>query len=449
MENSKWGHIAVDLGAGSGRVMVGQLSDTGYIRMREVHRFVNRQVKLGNYLYWDFPALFAEIIEGMKKVVLSGYQIKSIGIDTWGVDFGLIDNHGRLLGNPVSYRDHRTDGLSKKMEMQLDAEKHYSESGTQIMDINTLYQLISMKNNHDASLQIADKLLFMPDLFSYYLTGVANNEYSIASTSELLNATTRQWNWDLIDNLGLSRSLFGDIIMPGTIRGKILPAIAEATGLSPDTDVIAVGSHDTASAVLAAPLSKHTAFLSSGTWSLLGTVVDEPILTDEARLAGFTNEGSADGRITFLQNITGLWILQRLTNEWNLSNNYTYLITEAESVVFKGRINVDDPIFVNPSSMEEAIMQYCKDNDQIIPSTRGEIVRCVLESLAERYAKGIEEMNALLEEPIDSLCIIGGGNQNLLLNRLTADATGIPVTCGPVEATAEGNVHCQMSKYLD
>ena len=358
-----------------------------------------------------------------------GYSIKSIGIDTWGVDFGFIDKKGNLLGNPICYRDSYTDGMADEVFSQIDISKHYTESGTQVMGINTLFQLCSMKKEEYSPLAMADKLLFMPDLFSYFLTGTANNEYCIASTSELLDARKRDWNRELIRTLGLPEHLFGEIVMPGTSRGFVKPEILEEIGATEPIEVVAVASHDTASAVFATPLLAkergRQAFLSSGTWSLLGVETDQPILTEQARLAQFTNEGGVGGKIRFLQNITGLWILQRLMAEWKEQGanvEYDYLLPEAEKSAIDSYINVDDEAFQNPVSMVKAIAES---------------------SLARRYKEGIELLNTLLSQPIEQIVVIGGGGRNKLLNRLTAEATGIPVGTGPVEATALGNVLVQ------
>ena len=383
---------------------------------------------------------------GLKLAAQKGYHVKGIGIDTWGVDFGLIDKKGNLLGNPVCYRDARTDGMPDKVFQILDAQKHYACTGIQVMPINTLFQLYSMKQNQDAQLEVARQLLFMPDLFSYFLTGVANNEYCIASTSELLNAKSRNWSFDTIHSLGLPEHLFGKIILPGTIRGTLKEDIARETGLGA-VDVIAVGSHDTASAVAAVPAAESPiAFLSSGTWSLLGVEVDEPILTEEARKAQFTNEGGVDGKIRFLQNITGLWILQRLMSEWKAcgeEQDYDIIIPQAAEAEIDTIIPVDDTIFMNPENMKNALIHYCRNHALQIPQNKAETVRCVLQSLAFRYRLAVEQLNRCLPAPIRQLNIIGGGSQNKLLNQLTADELGIPVYAGPVEATAMGNILTQ------
>ena len=438
-------YLAVDFGGGSGRVIAGSLLQ-GKLELEEIHRFTNRQVKLGNHVYWDFPALFEDMKTGLKLAAQKGYHVKGIGIDTWGVDFGLIDKKGNLLGNPVCYRDARTDGMPDKVFQILDAQKHYACTGIQVMPINTLFQLYSMQQNQDVLLEVAQRLLFMPDLFSYYLTGVANNEYCIASTSELLNAKSRNWSFDTIHSLGLPEHLFGKIILPGTIRGTQKEDIARETGLGA-VDVIAVGSHDTASAVAAVPAAESPiAFLSSGTWSLLGVEVDEPILTEEARKAQFTNEGGVDGKIRFLQNITGLWILQRLMSEWKAcgeKQDYDIIIPQAAEAEIDTIIPVDDTIFMNPENMENALIHYCRSHALQVPQSKAETVRCVLQSLAFKYRQAVEQLNRCLPAPIRQLNIIGGGSQNKLLNQLTADELGIPVYAGPIEATAMGNILTQ------
>lgn len=438
-------YLAADFGGGSGRVMAGWLED-GHIVMEEVHRFGNRQVRLGGHLYWDFPALFEDMKAGLKAAAAKGYNVVSIGIDTWGVDFGLIDRDGVLLGNPVCYRDERTAGVTDELSKILAPADRYRTTGIQAMEINTLSQLYSMKGS--AQLEAADKLLFMPDLFAYFLTGVANNEYSIASTSELLDAKAREWSWETIRAFELPGGIFGEIVMPGTVRGKLRPDIAEETGLG-EVNVVAVGSHDTASAVAAVPAVENCgpiAFLSSGTWSLLGVEMPEPILTEEARLAGFTNEGAVGEKIRFLQNITGLWILQRLMSEWKERGeeiSYSELLPAAESACIDSIIPVDDAAFMNPVSMEKAICDHCRATSQAVPKSKAEMARCLFLSLAKRYSDAIEGVNRILPEPIKCLHIIGGGSQNALLNQMTADALGIPVWAGPVEATAMGNILVQ------
>ena len=442
-------YLAADFGGGSGRLIAGWFEGER-LCIEEVHRFGNRQVRLGDRLYWDFPALFEDLKDGLKRAAAKGYDVESIGIDTWGVDFGLIDRDGCLLGNPMCYRDSRTKGVLDEVFKTLDATEHYATTGIQVMEINTLAQLVSMKGS--AQLEAAHRLLFMPDLFSYFLTGVANNEYCIASTSELLDARSRNWSWETIRALGLPEHIFGEIVMPGTVRGYLREDIASETGLG-RVKVVAVASHDTASAVAAVPglLSSGeeqglAAFLSSGTWSLLGVLLPQPILSEEARQASFTNEGGVDGSIRFLQNITGLWLLQRLMAEWaeqGDKQSFDVLLPAAEATCIDAIIPVADEAFMNPPSMEEAIKAYCRESGEAVPQTKAELTRCVLQSLAEKYREAIAHLNTLLPRPVSRLHIIGGGSQNQLLNRLTAEATGLEVVAGPVEATAMGNILVQ------
>lgn len=443
-------HIAVDFGAGSGRVMAGSVKADGEVELTEIHRFTNRRVELGGHIYWDFLSLFAEMMEGLKKAIELGYHILSIGIDTWGVDFGLIDRAGNLLGNPVCYRDTATEGLPEVLDAKVSAEKRFSMAGIQIMEINTVYRLMAMRDEQPQLLDAASMMLFMPDLFSYFLTGNPNVEYTIATTSELVDARTRNWNFGLIDSLGLPRQLFGPIVMPGTVRGRLTAKVLRTIGADYEIPVVAVGSHDTQSAIFAsaAPESPaDTAYLSSGTWSLLGVLLYEPLLTDEARRFGFSNEGGIDGKICFLQNITGLWILQQLVEQWRrhgLTSDYPSLVALAEQASGPDSIiDVDDRLFANPADMQQAIADYCRFHAMDVPSTQGEVVWVVLRSLARRYKKGIDGLNALIPGNVTRLNIIGGGSLNSLLNRLTAEAAGVEVIAGPVEATAIGNIKLQ------
>lgn len=444
-------YLAIDFGGGSGRVIAGTITDEKgekKLTMQLVHRFQNRQVRLGNHVYWDFPALFEDMKTGLKKAAQLGLKVSGIAIDTWGVDFGFIDRDGNLVGNPVCYRDARTNGMAERFFADVDRTAHYAVNGTQVMEINTLFQLLSLKLADSPQLQIADKMLFTPDLFSYFLTGEANTEYTIASTSEMLDARKRDWDWELIDSLGLPRHLFCPIVMPGTVRGRLRKDIAEETGLG-EVDVIAVGSHDTASAVAAVPATddeQPVAFISSGTWSLLGVEINEPILTEEARRAEFTNEGGIAGNITFLQNITGLWFIQRLMAEWKEEGDeqqYDILLPAAEKAVIDTVIPVDDAAFQNPPSMQQAIIDYCNAHNLTAPTSKAETTRIVLQSLAAKYAEATSALNAMLPSPIKKLHIIGGGSQNKLLNRLTEEALGVPVEAGPVEATGIGNILTQ------
>lgn len=446
-------YIAADFGGGSGRIIAGYIKETSSgktLVLDQIYRFENRVVGMMGYLYWDFPSLFADLKKGLSLAAAKYENIKSIGIDTWGVDFGLIDRLGNLIGNPICYRDIHTTGLPEAFSDINNMRKHYEVTGTQVLSINTLFRLWSMVKTHDPKLEIASNLLFMPDLFGYFLTGKIGNEYTIASTSELLNASSRQWEKDLIVNIGINPEIFGPILMPGSVRGEILKEIVEETGLKPNVKVISVGSHDTASAVYGALTvedEKETcAFISSGTWSLLGVLTDKPVLSEDARLGNYTNEGSADGRITLLTNITGLWILQRLKEQWESSGEkltWQQLISEAEQTNYSTIIDVDDPSFQKPYNMQESITEYCKTNGLQAPESRGDFVKCVCLSLADRYKKAIIDLNKLLPSRINKLKIFGGGANNELLNRLTEEATGIKVVKGPTEATAIGNLMIQ------
>lgn len=442
-------YIAVDFGGGSGRVMAGLIDGDKVLRLVEIHRFTNRQVRCGGRLYWDFLSLYAEMVEGLRKAVALGLRLRSIGIDTWGVDFGLVDASGNLVGNPVCYRDEAVEGIPEEFFATRSRSRHYAVNGTQVMAINTLFRLLALRRDAPDMLVAARHLLFMPDLFSFFLTGHLSNEYTISSTSELLDARTRNWDFTLIDELGLPRSLFGEIVQPGTSRGVLRDDVAKAIGVDYPVEVIAVGSHDTASAVFATAGNRdggQVAWLSSGTWSLLGVDLPEPVLDEEARAAGFTNEGGVGGRIRFLQNITGLWMLQRLMAAWSENGapvGIVELIKEAECADIDTVVDVDDPVFASADNMDRIIADYCLRNNLKAPATRGETALVVMRSLARRYARGIAQLNAFLDSPVTKLRIMGGGSRNKLLNRLTAEAAGIEVEAADVEATAIGNILVQ------
>lgn len=448
----KQAYIAVDLGGGSGRVIAGTVGQ-GRLTMQCVHRFPNRQVQMGGHIHWDILYLFDEIKRGLAAAVRNGYEPVSVGIDTWGVDFGIIAPDGSLCGNPICYRDPYTDGLPEQTFDAAEMAEHYAVNGIQVMTINSLYQLLALKRAGHHGLTAGAHLLFTPDLLSHYLCGSVDNEYTIASTSEMLDANTRQWDRDLIRRLGLPEHLFGTIVMPGTRRGTVYPEIAAECGLKPGTAVIAVASHDTQSAVRALPpvgTDEVRAFLSSGTWSLLGIELDSPVLTEEARKGGFSNEGSLDGRICLLQNITGLWMLQQLVAQWREAGtviSFPELVDLAESSDYDSVVDVDDPTFAAHGSMEEAINGYCDRHDLPRPKTPGDYGRCVMHSLAVRYKHGIDKLNSLLPKPVTRLDIIGGGSQNRLINKFTEELLGIPVHAGLAEATAIGNILVQAQAH--
>ena len=437
-------YLALDLGAGSGRAIVGQL-DGNRLRLEEILRFDNTPVQLGNTVYWNFLSLFDNIKKSIALAVKKGYDLRGIAVDTWGVDFGLLDRSGNLLSNPVTYRDRRTEGLSSAAFEVVSKEDMYAISGIQLMEINTLFQLLSLSKQGDPALHLADKLLFTPDLINYFLTGITANEYTIASTSQLLHAREKAWDKTLFQKLNLPIHIMEKIIFPGECIGALTKAIAEETGAT-QAKVFAVGSHDTASAIGAIPAKgDNWAFLSSGTWSLLGVTTKEAILTDEALANDFTNEGGINDSILFMRNITGLWLLQRLIAEWEKAEgnkpSYDELLSAASKAAsFQSLVDTDDPAFSNPAKMSDAIREYCQKTNQPSPETKGEFVHCVLKSLAAKYAVVMEKLKQCSGKTIEKLYVVGGGSQNALLNQFTANALNMEVVIGLTEATAVGNI---------
>ena len=435
-------YIAADFGAGSGRVIVGTPSAEG-IQLEEIHRFENNQKMIDGHLRWDFNALFNELKTGLKKAFAKyGDEIESIGIDTWGVDYGLLDKDGKLISTPVCYRDDRTKGMLELAFQKLPKEEFFQHAANQFMEINTAFQLLSSVSE----LESADKLLFMPDLFNYFLTGKCCNEFTISSTSQLLNSLTHQWDDVIFDRLGLPKRLMQEIVYPGTVIGRLTDELAEELG--GNANVVAVGSHDTASAVASiSDASEDWAFISSGTWSLMGTPTKEPIISQEAFDSAFTNEGMTDGRIRFLKNITGLWLIQQLVKEWEQDGykcDYSELVKEAEQSTLSSYFDVDDAVFMNPEKMSEAITSYLKERNEIVPVTKGDFMRCICISLAKKYAEVKAQMERCTNKKINKIYIVGGGSRNQLLNRLTAEFTGCEVVKGEVEATAMGNILVQL-----
>ena len=435
--------IAADFGAGSGRVIVGTwLAASKTIELEEIHRFGNEQKMMDGHLRWDFEALFNELKTGLKKAFAKyGDEIKSIGIDTWGVDYGLLDKEGRLIANPICYRDDRTKDMMDAAFQKLPKEEFFQHAANQFMEINTAFQLMS-----ETDLQRAERLLFMPDLFNYFLTGKCYNEFTIASTSQLLNTKTHQWDDVIFEKLNLPKRLMQEIIYPGTVIGELTAELAAEVG--GNAKVVAIGSHDTASAVASIKDDgSDWAFISSGTWSLMGTPSKEPIISKEALESDFTNEGMTDGRIRFLKNITGLWLIQQLVKEWEQEGykcDYSELVKEAELSSLDSSFDVDDARFMNPEKMSEAIISYLKEKNQELPITKGDFMRCVCISLAKKYAEVKTQMERCTNKKINKIYIVGGGSKNQLLNRLTAEYTGCEVIRGEVEATAMGNVLVQL-----
>jgi rhamnulokinase len=439
-------YLAIDLGAGSGRGIIGSVKN-GKIDLKEIHRFMNQPVRIGESYHWNLPSLLMEIKTTIQKALKEEPQISGIGIDTWGVDYGLLDAQGKLIGIPYSYRDHRTDGIFDDCFRLCSKEDIFRLTGNQLMEINTAFQLFSQKKNNDPQLTIAEHLLFMPDLLNYLLTGKMANEYTIASTSQLLHAGEKKWAIELFKKLDIPRKLMEKIVYPGTVIGQLSNDICAELGCQP-IDVIAVGSHDTASALAAVPVDddKNWAFISSGTWSLMGVEIEAPIFSDEALQNDFTNEGAVNGGILFLRNITGLWILQQVIHEWrkmDITIDYESLIEEAETLPQQAIIDVDASDFHNPSSMIEAIVVYCKKTQQKKPETTGEFMRCIVDSLAHKYNSVAKSIEVCTKQKIEQIHIVGGGCQNNLLNQLIADTLEVEVVAGPVEATALGNILAQ------
>lgn len=434
--------FSVDLGATSGRTIIGTLGN-GTLEMKEWTRFPNPIIEVNGHYYWDIYALYNEIIAALKKVAQKNIRIESIGIDTWGVDFGFVGKDGELLRQPYSYRDAHTVGAPEKFFQRISRERVYELTGIQVMNFNSLYQLDTIRRSWSSVWPVVDKILFMPDLLGYMLTGEVVTEYTIASTSQFLNPRTHQLEPELLEELGVVEEQFGKIVYPGTLLGTLNESVRRQTGLD-KVPVISVAGHDTASAVASVPAENdHFAYLSSGTWSLMGVELQEPIITERSSELNFTNEGGVDGTVRFLKNICGMWLLECCRREWNASGHeysYSELIEKAMQVPdFFCLINPDAPCFANPLSMVEAIREYCRKTGQNVPQTHGEITRCIFESLALRYKQVFGYLESLVSFPIERLHVIGGGSQNDVLNVFTANALGVEVVAGPAEATAIGN----------
>ena len=441
-------HLAIDLGASSGRIIAGTPTDDG-IHQEEMYRFDNPILRRNGGCYWDLNHLFESIVEGLKRCAQRyGSDIASIGIDTWGVDVVLFRQEGSLLipiDDPHCYRDgYTTPEVMRQVFDKVPRETIYQKTGIQFMNFNTLFQLAALSD----SARSADKILFMPDALSYLLTGKAVCEETICSTSQFMNLATRLPDADLLAALGLHASQFGEPVKPGTPIGTLLPSICQRTGLK-EIPVIAVAGHDTASAVAAVPSShKLYTFLSCGTWSLLGSVIPSPIVTPASYEANFTNEGGIFGTTRFLKNICGLWLLERCRQEWDdAPDSVAQLCAEAEAAVDCGaRLNPDDPLFANPDSMTQAIDEHLKASGQSIPQGYAQTARCIFESLALRYAQVLRQLEELTGRSDEELHIIGGGSQNAFLMQLTANATRRTVIAGPAESTALGNILMQLDQ---
>ena len=436
--------LSFDLGASTGRAMLVTL-DNGKIRLKEVHRFANNPVKLGDTLYWDFPRLMHEIYTGM-QMAFHDTPYSSVAIDTWGVDFGMLDERGHLLENPVHYRDERTNSVMPIFLERLCKENLYQITGIQHMKINTVFQLASLRMMRPDLLYRAHVMLPIPNLIAYFLTGEKQSEYTIASTTELLDLRSGEWSDRIIGKLNLDRSLFPPIVQPGTIAGDLLPSICDDLSIPP-VAVINTASHDTAAAVVAVPcVQEDFLFLSCGTWSLMGTELKAPVVTAESMTLNFTNEGGVNKTIRLLKNIMGLWIVQECLRHWLADNelSVTALMQEAEEAEpFQCIINPNDDRFLTPGNMPQRIRDYLKHTNQTVPITRGGLLRCVYESLALCYRNTAKHITRLTGKEYDTLYVVGGGCRNTLLMQMTADATGMTVMAGPSEATALGNALVQ------
>ena len=439
--------LAIDLGASSGRGIVGTF-DGEKITLEENHRFPNEPVMVAGQYTWDIVRILHEIKTSIRKCATGeDRDIDSIGIDTWGVDFGFLDKRGHLLANPVHYRDLRTVGIPAYSEAFVSADEVYDITGIQVLELNSLYQLLAVQKNSPELFDIATDMLFVPDLLNYFLTGYKQTEYTIASTSQLLDAKKRDWSDELIKRFGLPNKLFSKIVPPGTVCGNFLPSLSEEFGgINPK--VISVAAHDTGSAVLAVP-AKNEKFIwiSSGTWSIMGTETKDPVISEKSKEYNFTNEGGYGDTIRFSKNITGLWVEQESKRQWEREGekiSFAELATmAAEAEPLRCFIDPDDQRFATPGNIPKRIADYCRETGQFVPQTKGEIVRCILESLAMRYRYTVECIDEMCGERIPAINIVGGGTKEEQLSQFAATACGRPVYAGPVEATAIGNIAAQ------
>jgi rhamnulokinase len=437
--------LAVDLGAESGRAVLGRF-DGEQITLEEVHRFPNVPVRLPDGLHWDVLRIAREVKDGIAKATRNGGRIESLGVDAWGVDFALLDRDGCLISNPYHYRDPRTEGMDERAFDRMPKEEIYETTGIQFMPINTLYQLLAMEGS--PLLQAAQTLLLIPDLISYWLTGEKACEFTAASTTQLCDARSGGWARDLLEKMRFPGHIFGEIVPPGTRLGPLLPEVAEEIGAKEGLPVTAVASHDTASAVVAVPgESENFAYISSGTWSLVGVELPKPAISPEGMHANFTNEGGFGGTTRFLKNVMGLWLLQECRRTWaREGREYSYeeLTRLAQAVPDAGPLlDPDHPAFLPPGDMPGRIRRFCRETHQSPPEEPGEVVRCVLESLALKYRWVLERAEEITGRRAEVVHVVGGGVRNTLLCQLTADATRRPVRAGPVEATALGNLMVQ------
>ena len=438
---------AVDLGASGGRVMVGEVAP-GRLDLHEAHRFPNKPVAIAGTLHWDILRLYQDVLHGVRTAART-FDLASLGIDSWGVDYGLLDAGGALLGNPVHYRDARTDGMVGKVLAKIPAPELYAVTGVQQLQINTINQLAAAAGT--PQLAAARTLLLIPDLLGYWFTGELGAEVTNASTTQLYDVRAQSWAVGLMERAGIPARLFPALRLPGTVIGELLPEVARAAGLADRRapfPVIAVGSHDTASAVVGVPAQdRHFAYISCGTWSLVGVELDQPVLTDASRAANFTNETGVDGTIRYLRNVMGLWLLQESARTWTDAGqtaSLRALLAEAARVPpLRAVIDPDDPVFLPPGDMPARIAEACRQTGQRPPASPAETVRCIIDSLALAHRRAIRQVQDLSGRQVDTVHVIGGGSRNALLCQLTADACGLPVVAGPAEAAAVGNILVQ------
>ncbi|WP_425585756.1 rhamnulokinase [Streptomyces longisporus] len=430
-------YAAVDLGASSGRVMVGRVGPDS-LELTEAHRFPNRPVRVPEGLRWDILSLYGGVLDGLR----GAGQVDSVGIDSWAVDYGLLDADGALLGNPVHYRDSRTEGVAEKVWASVPAEQLYAATGLQYAPFNTLYQLVAARETDQ--LAHAGRLLLIPDLMSYWLTGEQGTELTNASTTQLIDPRTREWSHEVASRLGVDLGLFAPLRQPGDPAGVLRPEVLEETGLRGPVPVTAVGSHDTASAVAAVPADgERFAYICTGTWSLAGLELDAPVLSEESRAANFTNELGLDGTVRYLRNIMGLWLLQECARAWGEPELGELLLEAANMPALRSVVDAGDAAFLAPGRMPERIAEACRVSGQPVPESPAEITRCILDSLALAHRRAVEDAQRLAGHPVDVVHVVGGGTRNALLCQLTADACGLPVVAGPTEAAALGNVLVQ------
>jgi len=435
--------FAVDLGATSGRTILGSIVN-GKLEQRELTRFPNNIIQTGGHFFWDIYALYNEIIRGLKIVADEKIEIASIGIDTWGVDFVMIGKDGGILRNPYCYRDPHTDNAMEEYFKLVPKEMVYEKTGIQFMQFNSLFQLSTLRKNHDSALDVAEKILFVPDALMYMLTGEAVCEYTILSTSQMLDPRTKKIDLELLGVLSLKESQFGRYVNPSDKVGVLTPEVQKMTGLGA-IPVVAVAGHDTGAAVAAVPAQNEKfAYLSCGTWSLLGIETKDAIISKKSFEYNFTNEGGIEGTTRFLKNICGMWLLERCRKEWTDAPDIAQLCKDAmEAPAFQSFIFPDAPEFANPSSMVEAIQSYCQRTGQPVPPTYKEMARCIFESLAMRYRQVLEYLKDMAPFPIEKLHVIGGGSLNAYLMQMAANSVNLPVITGPVEGTAIGNIMLQ------